>query len=46
LEGGKVSHQQVISLLGRVADDGYDFVKTEGLYTFDGERGFSFFQGE
>jgi isocitrate dehydrogenase len=41
-----VSHAQVISLLGRVAGDGYDFVKTEGLYTFDGQRGFSLDQGE
>lgn len=41
-----VSHAQVISLLGRVAGAGYDFIKTEGLYTFDGERGFSLDQGE
>jgi len=45
-EGGKVAHVQVVSLLGRVADAGYDFIKTEGLYTFDGERGFSLDQGE
>lgn len=45
-QGGKVSHAQVVSLLGRVADAGYDFIKTEGLYTFDGERGFSLDQGE
>jgi isocitrate dehydrogenase len=41
-----VSHAQVISLLNRVAGAGYDFIKTEGLYTFDGERGFSLDQGE
>jgi len=45
-EGGQVSHAQVVSLLGRVANAGYDFIKTEGLYTFDGERGFSLDQGE
>ena len=47
-EGGDsvVSHAQVISLLNRVADAGYDFIKTEGLYMFDGERGFSLDQGE
>jgi isocitrate dehydrogenase len=45
-EGGKVAHAQVVSLLGRIADEGYDFIKTEGLYTFDGERGFSLDQGE
>jgi isocitrate dehydrogenase len=44
--GGKVAHGQVVSLLGRIADAGYDFIKTEGLYTFDGERGFSLDQGE
>jgi isocitrate dehydrogenase len=44
--GGKVSHAQVIGLLSRVTDAGYDFIKTEGLYTFDGERGFSLDQGE
>jgi len=45
-EGGKVAHTQVVSLLGRIADAGYDFIKTEGLYTFDGQRGFSLDQGE
>ena len=45
-EGGKVAHAQVVSLLGRIAGAGYDFIKTEGLYTFDGQRGFSFDQGE
>ncbi len=43
---GVVSHTQVISLLSRIAGGGYDFIKTEGLYTFDGERGFSLDQGE
>jgi isocitrate dehydrogenase len=45
-EGSKVAHAQVVSLLGRIANEGYDFIKTEGLYTFDGERGFSLDQGE
>jgi isocitrate dehydrogenase len=45
-EGGNISHKQIISLLGRVAGAGYDFIKTEGLYTFDGQRGFSLDQGE
>ena len=44
--GSGVAHGQVVSLLGRIADAGYDFIKTEGLYTFDGERGFSLDQGE
>jgi len=44
--GNKVAHAQVVSLLSRIANEGYDFIKTEGLYTFDGERGFSLDQGE
>jgi isocitrate dehydrogenase len=44
--GSTVAHAQVVSLLGRIAEAGYDFIKTEGLYTFDGERGFSLDQGE
>jgi len=45
-EGGKVAHSQIVSLLRRIAEGGFDFIKTEGLYTFDGERGFSLDQGE
>jgi isocitrate dehydrogenase len=45
-DGGNVAHAQIVSLLGRIAGAGYDFIKTEGLYTFDGERGFSLDQGE
>src|SRR5215216_671978 len=45
-EGNKVAHSQIVSLLSRIAGAGYDFIKTEGLYTFDGERGFSLDQGE
>lgn len=43
--GGGVSHAQVIALLKRVADAGFDFIKTENLYNFDGERGYSLDQG-
>src|SRR6267143_2076088 len=39
--GSTVSHPQIISLLGRVAGSGYDFIKIENLYNFDGERGYS-----
>jgi len=46
VDGGKVTHSQLISLLKRVDDAGYDFIKTENLYTFDGERGFSLDQGQ
>jgi isocitrate dehydrogenase len=44
-EGGAVSHDQIISLLQRFAVAGYDFIKTENLYNFDGERGYSLDQG-
>jgi isocitrate dehydrogenase len=40
-----VSHDQVISLLKRIAHAGFDFIKTENLYNFDGERGYSLDQG-
>jgi len=43
--GGDVSHPQIISLLKRFADAGFDFIKTENLYNFDGERGYSLDQG-
>lgn len=40
-----VTHRQIVSLLERVARAGYDFIKSENLYTFDGERGYSLDQG-
>jgi isocitrate dehydrogenase len=43
---GPVTHPHVTALLNRVAGAGLDFVKTEGLYTFDGVRGYSLGQGE
>jgi isocitrate dehydrogenase len=36
----------VAALLGRVAELGLDCVRHEGLYNFDGERGYSLGQGE
>ncbi|MDQ2975960.1 MAG: NADP-dependent isocitrate dehydrogenase [Acidobacteriota bacterium] len=45
-KGGEISHPQIISLLQRVADAGFDFIKTENLYNFDGEPGYSLAQGE
>jgi isocitrate dehydrogenase len=44
--GSAVTHAQIISLLKRFADAGYDFIKTENLYNFDGQRGYSLDQGE
>ena len=40
------TNARVAQLLARVADAGLDFIKTENLYTFDGERGYSLGQGE
>lgn len=45
-EGGALSHQEVVALLGRLADEQIDFIKTEHLYTFDGVPGFSLGQGQ
>src|SRR5436309_1518668 len=45
-EGATITHQQIIDLLGRVAAGGFDFIKTENLCNFDGERGYSLDQGE
>src|ERR1700716_5925 len=45
-KGATITHQQVVDLLGRVAGAGFDFVQTESLCNFDGERGYSLDQGE
>lgn len=42
----EISHNQIISLLKRAADAGFDVIKTENLYMFDGERGYSLGAGE
>jgi len=44
--GAAVTHQQTIALQERISAAGFDVVKTEGLYTFDGQRGYSLGQGE
>ena len=43
---GVVSQDQVISLLKRVDEAGLNFVKTEHLYLFDGQPGYSLGQGQ
>lgn len=45
-EGSAITHTQIASLLQRVAEAGFDFIKTENLCTFDGEPGFSLGQGQ
>ncbi len=41
-----VSFHQVLELLGAIHEAGLEVIKTEHLYTFDGERGYSLGQGE
>jgi len=45
-KGATIAHQQIIDLLGRISGAGFDFIKTENLCNFDGERGYSLDQGE
>jgi isocitrate dehydrogenase len=45
-EGNQVSHTQILELLNQINSKGFDFIKTENLYSFDGERGYSLGQGE
>jgi isocitrate dehydrogenase len=40
-EGGSLTHAQLASLLARAAQAGFDFIKTENLYNFDGKPGYS-----
>ena len=44
--GPPVTHAQTLALQQRMTGAGFDVVKTEGLYTFDGQRGYSLGQGE
>jgi len=41
LDGAALDHRDVIDLLGRISQAGYDFIKTEHLYDFDGKPGYS-----
>lgn len=40
------THQDVIELLNRFAAAGLDFIKTEQLFNFDGQAGYSLGQGQ
>jgi len=44
--GTSVTHSDLIELLQALAQRGIDFIKTENLCTFDGERGYSLGQGQ
>ncbi len=45
-DGKILNNTDVLELLKSVQDNGFDFIKTEHLYHFDGERGYSLSQGE
>jgi isocitrate dehydrogenase len=42
---GTISHNQITSLLQRVSASGFDFIKIENLYNFDGQAGYSSVSG-
>ncbi len=44
--GGKVTQQQVLSLMGRVVSAGFDIVETQTLRNFDGKAGYTLAQGQ
>lgn len=44
--GKQFNRTMVVDLLRRLAASGVDFIKTEHLYLFDGEAGFSLGQGQ
>lgn len=46
IDAGPTDFAHVLGLLGSIAGAGCEVIKTEHLYTFDGERGYSLGQGE
>lgn len=44
--GRALNHAMIAELLRRLSSAGIDFVKTEQLYTFDGQAGYSLGQGQ
>jgi isocitrate dehydrogenase len=45
-EGAQFNKAMVVDLLRNLSQLGVDFIKTEQLYTFDGEPGYSLGQGQ
>lgn len=41
-----ITYEQLTALLNDLIKEGYNFIKTENLYTFDGKRAYSLGQGE
>jgi isocitrate dehydrogenase len=44
--GASISHAQVVTLLQQIDEAGFDFIKTENLYTFDGKAEYSSISGD
>ena len=45
-DNGTMTNAQIIGLLQRIDQAGFESIKTENLYTFDGEPGYSLGQGQ
>ncbi|MFN2450355.1 MAG: NADP-dependent isocitrate dehydrogenase [Candidatus Baltobacteraceae bacterium] len=45
-EGPDFNTAQMVALIEAAGNAGFEVIKTEGLYTFDGERGYSLAQGQ
>ncbi|MCL7748623.1 NADP-dependent isocitrate dehydrogenase [Halalkalibacter alkaliphilus] len=45
-EQNRIDHNDIISLLSRIEKTGLDFIKTENLYRFNDELGYSLGQGQ
>ncbi len=45
-EGANLENSEVIALQKMICDFGLEIIKTENLYTFDGEKGYSLGQGQ
>jgi isocitrate dehydrogenase len=43
---GAITHSQITKLLARIDEAGFDFIKIENLYNFDGKPSYSAGQGE
>jgi isocitrate dehydrogenase len=46
VEGKTATKEDIIEVLNKAVEIGIDTIKTENLYTFDGERGYSLGQGQ
>jgi isocitrate dehydrogenase len=44
-DSSSIQHSQIVDLYSQIAGAGFDCIKTENLYTFDGEAGFSAVHG-